>query len=115
MPSSVVPQTPSGPNSPRLSSVVLQIRSGPGAVSESLRVFTQALRTASQVSAVHAFLSSQLGGVPARHCPEEKSQLSTPLQNKPSLHSAFAMQRPWQASPHRGSVANGGEGQSPSL
>src|SRR2546426_8749986 len=111
-PSSAVPQTPSGPNRPGLSSAVLQIPSGPGAVSEShVDVFTQASRPASQVSAVHGLLSSQLGGVPARQCPEEKSQVSTPLQNRPSLHSASTKQRPWQVSPHRGSVRNGGEGQ----
>src|SRR6266849_4345781 len=114
--SSVVPQTPAGPNRPVLSSTVLQIRSGPGAVSESFAgVCTQASRPASQASTVHGLLSLQLGGVPARHCPEGKSQLSTPLQNRPSLHSASTKQRPWQVSPHRGSVANGGEGQFPSV
>src|SRR2546422_6620258 len=97
VPSSAVPQTPSGPNRPGLSSAVLQIPSGPGAVSESLSVFTQASRPASQASAVHRLPSLQPGGVPDRHCPEETSQLSTPLQNRPSLHSASTEQRPWQA------------------
>ena len=113
-PSSAVPQTPSGPNRPGLSSAVLQTPSGPGAVSESfVGVLRQASRPASQASTVHGLLSSQLGGVPDRHCPVEKSQRSTPLQNRPSLHSASTKQRPSQASPHRGSVANGGEGQFP--
>ena len=112
--SSAEPQSPSGPNSPGLSSAVLQSPSGPDAVSESLLGgFTQESRPASQMSAVHEMLSSQLGGVPGRHRPLRESQLSTPVQNSPSLHSASTKQRPSQTSPHRGSVRNGGEGQFP--
>src|SRR5262245_38772829 len=76
---------------------------------------TQAFTPGSQASTVHGSVSAHSGGaVAGPHCPE--TQISAPLQKTPSSHSAFTRQpRPSHTSPHCGSVAYGGEEQSPSL